>query len=275
MWKSILRRRRGREPLDRYQVCVVSYPKTGRTWLRMMVGKYLCLRYELDEADVLDTPRLTETAGLPVTGFVHGGSALAKRQSFLARDSDTSGYESKRVVLLTRSVEDAMVSAYFQVTDRLRIYAGTISDFLRHDCFGVERYLMFYKHWERIQNVPEHFRLLSYEDMHANAGGALRNVLEAICVVDIDDQLVQEAVDFASFRSMQQMEKTRTLAARAMRATDPRNPNSRKVRRGLVGGYVDYLGPEDLGFIRQRVAIANCGFVRTLSDSSLTAPNAA
>src|SRR3989442_240317 len=54
-----------------YAVYVVSYPKTGRSWLRVMLGKAVCLGYGQPDALLLRTPRLTAAAGLRATRFSH------------------------------------------------------------------------------------------------------------------------------------------------------------------------------------------------------------
>lgn len=38
---------------------IISYPKTGRTWLRVMLGKALILKYQLNNKMLLDTFNLT------------------------------------------------------------------------------------------------------------------------------------------------------------------------------------------------------------------------
>ncbi len=48
---------------------------------------------------------------------------------------------------------------------------------------------------------------------------------------------------------MQALELAGAIPGRRLAVADPANPESRKVRRGKVGGYRDYLPPEDVAWI--------------------------
>src|SRR5262245_55186961 len=61
------------QEFHRAQACIVSFPKCGRTWLRVMVGKALCDRYGLDESVMLDEFKVTEAAGIIPTLYTHDG----------------------------------------------------------------------------------------------------------------------------------------------------------------------------------------------------------
>ena len=58
-----------REPKPAADVYILSYPKTGRTWLRALVGKALVDNYGLPPQRLLETGALTEMAGLPRADF--------------------------------------------------------------------------------------------------------------------------------------------------------------------------------------------------------------
>ena len=72
---------------------VVSFPKSGRTWLRVMLD------------DIALKAR-----------FSHDGSDHVFRRSFSELDADKSRYAQDSVLLLVRDPRDTVVSGYFQVT---------------------------------------------------------------------------------------------------------------------------------------------------------------
>ena len=250
------------------EVLIISYPKTGRTWLRMMLGKYICLKYGLDDCQILDTPVLTDHSGLPVTKFIHDGSNLRRRRSFRLLDPSKSGYREKKVLLLTRSIEDSMVSAYFQVSSRLNIFHGTVSEFLRDERYGVDKFIRFHRDWYSQQAVPQQFDLITYEQMQTDAASVLTTTLEFIGESPVSDQSVRAAAEYCSFDNLRAVEQSQQLA-RPMQMTDADDPNSRKVRRGVVGGYVDDLSADDLAYIRQRARGADCSFVKLCPQSQV------
>ena len=70
-----LRRLRDHSQTDVY---IVSFPKAGRTWLRVMVGKAPVDSYELPEDLLLNTFVLTTRARILATRFTHDGSSIVE-----------------------------------------------------------------------------------------------------------------------------------------------------------------------------------------------------
>ena len=62
--------RREAEP----DVYIVSYPKCGRTWLRVLVGKALCEQFGFEEKRLFKTLALSRAAKILPTKFVHDGA---------------------------------------------------------------------------------------------------------------------------------------------------------------------------------------------------------
>jgi hypothetical protein len=59
--------------VDRY---LLSYPKSGRTWLRALIGRVLVARFRLPEERLMETEDLVRAAGLPSFAFDHDGSSM-------------------------------------------------------------------------------------------------------------------------------------------------------------------------------------------------------
>ncbi|WP_374440496.1 hypothetical protein, partial [Stella sp.] len=60
---------------------------------------------------------------------------------------------------------------------------------------------------------------------------------------------IAATVEECRFERMQALELAGAIPGRRLAVADPANPESRKVRRGKVGGYRDYLPPEDVAWI--------------------------
>ncbi|MDQ3199728.1 MAG: hypothetical protein M3Q46_11205, partial [Verrucomicrobiota bacterium] len=54
-----------------------------------------------------------------------------------------------------------------------------------------------------------------------------------------------QALEFSEFGQMQKLESAGAFDSKILRAGDARDPESFKVRRGKIGGFQDYLSPED------------------------------
>ncbi|RMI26247.1 MAG: sulfotransferase domain-containing protein, partial [Calditrichaeota bacterium] len=226
MLRHLFRRRQ--EP----QIYLISYPKTGRTWLRALIGKALCERYGLSEEQLLDTEALTATAGLPRAVFTHDGSAMKEQKSYRELSPDKRFYRDKKVVLLGRDVRDTLVSAYFQATRRIHVFEGTMSEFIRDERFGAIKMLTFYRYWYENREVPAAFLLLRYEELHRDTAGWLKKVLHFMGAGHIPEAIIDRAVEFCQFENMRRAEMENRFGSARLSPRDVQDPESFKVRRG-------------------------------------------
>ena len=242
------------------KVHVISFPKSGRTWLSVLTGKAICEMYGLDDRNALDSLGLTRAAGLLPTIYTHDGSSNTGGRHYRKLSADKSAYRKKKVLLLVREPRDTVVSCYFQATQRRKLFQGTISEFIRHDHYGIRKILTFYDAWERNQSVPKEFLALRYEEMHRDPAAALRAALAFMGARDVDDAVVAKAVDFASFSNMKKMEAEGYFTSNKLKPRDPKDEASFKTRKGQVGGYTNYLSPEDCAYAQSVIDELGCPF---------------
>lgn len=243
------------------QVYIISYPKSGRTWLRLMIGKAICDRYDLPTDLMIDTYELTKQAGLMVTHFSHDYSSILSAFSYQGMPKNKSDYADNKVIFLLRDIKDVLVSSYFQATKRTDRFSGTMSEFIRSDLYGVRKIVTFYNAWYEQQHVPQAFLLLRYEDMHEDTEGVLRQTLEFMGMPNVDHELVKTAVAFARFENMKRLERSGFFQDDKMRPADANDAESYKVRKGQIGGYRDYLSAADIAYVDQVIAEMGCPFL--------------
>ena len=250
------------------KVYIISHPKCGRTWLRVLLGKILCEQYKLDEKDLLNTIRLTVKAGIPGVNWTHehsgdlgAGSWTGNR--FVKFAKDKSIFANKKVIFLIREPKDVMVSFYFHKTKRASKidFQGSISDFIRSRRLGIQKLINFYNTWHKNQNVPEDFLLLRYEDLHTNTYETVKSVLSFIGLDDIQDRVIYNAIEFASFSNMKKMESSQAIESSILQPGDSQDQNSYKVRKGKVGGYTEHLTEEDIDYIDKVIKKMGCPFL--------------
>jgi hypothetical protein len=236
---------------------VVSYPKCGRTWVRMMIGKYLLGDRPGDPLEVFD---LTKAApGVPTIEFTHDDYPQLK--PFDGLFPDKSIYRGKQVVLLVRDPRDVLVSYYFQYTRRGAKerandaqFDGTISDFIRQDIGALKSIVAFYNIWARNRMVPKSFHLLRYEALNHDTAGELQALIDFLGLPDLGARARDNAVKAANFENMRRLEEAGTLRNNRLRPTVAGDPEAFKVRRGIVGGYRDYLSADDIGYVEDHIA---------------------
>ena len=227
---------------------VLSYPKSGRTWLRTMLGSMVCAQYGLKVENPMELQHFWKlSSGIPNIGFTHDDSPNLKFGHEV--EEDKSRYRNKRVLLLTRDPRDVLVSYYFDAKNRMKVIDCDISTFIHEEKGSVDAIVAFYNAWAEARYVPRDFLWVSYEEMHADPRQVIRSTAKFLGLPDPDETLLQEIVEKASFRNMRKAELHDSFGHERLRPADPHNPESFKVRRGKVGGYVDYLSSEDIAYV--------------------------
>jgi hypothetical protein len=257
---------RGREEFRRLREAdcvVVSYGKSGRTWLRVLLSRYFQVRHGLGERELLGFDNLHQkNADVPRIFFTHD-NYLRDYTGHL--DSKRDFYGSK-LVLLVRNPQDVAVSQFFQWKHRMRPAKKKLNDypphgadfspfdFVMHPGAGLPKVVGFLNDWAReLGRIPD-VLIVRYEDMRANPEESFRRVVEFIGG-PADPGHVRDAVEYASVENMRALESRRVFWRSGSRMTprDRSNPDSYKVRRAVVGGYRDYFEDDELKQIDELV----------------------
>jgi len=235
----------------------VSIPKSGRTWLRFFIYSYFCTLFSqsftLKEEEIFRGP-------LPKLLFTHDlweHVALARLKDRLRGKHLVPPQVSstKPIVLLGRDPRDVLVSLFFQLTRRSRMYEGTISAMIRHPRFGIGLIVDVMNTWMAEWGNNTNVKLVRYEDCQNNSTEFFRQLLSFLGAGKVDESAFKQSLAFSSFENMKAMEVAGEFETGILLPGDSEDPDSFKVRRGLVGGYRKYLAPEDLDYIDQAVEI--------------------
>jgi len=235
---------------------LLSYPKAGRTWVRLMLGKVLAEHYDLEAPfeDVMALDRLHSCRpGVPLILPKHDDYPQLKTPSELVVCKDE--YRFSRVILLVRDIRDLAVSAYFQMSKRRGKFGGTLSDFLHNERGGVSTMIRFHNIWAQQRHQARGFLLVRYEDLHRDAERELRRMVDFLDLGQVSDETLSRAVEFASYQNMRKRETGPASAAGPNRLDGGSlsDPESLKTRKGKVGGFADYMGPEDAAWLTTRL----------------------
>ena len=235
---------------------LLSYPKAGRTWVRLMLGKVLAEHYHLEASfeDMMALDHLHDKAAdVPLIMPKHDDYPQLKTPEELVTCKDE--YRFSRVIFLTRDLRDLAVSAYFQMSKRRGKFSGTLSEFLHNRRGGVDTMIRFHNIWARERERPAAFLLVRYEDLHEDTERELRRMVDFLGMPDIADTVLRGAVEFASFQNMRKRE-TAAASERGPNRLDggrTEDPESLKTRKGRVGGFVDYMTPEDAAWMTRKL----------------------
>jgi hypothetical protein len=228
---------------------LVSYPKCGRTWLRVMLQQYLrstgqSLRSFRDKSLLNVTP-------YHVIRFEHDqGSWIPAPPRMEQLSFDVLKYGKKKVIFLARDPRDVLVSSWYHLKYRENIYKGELSEFVRDELVGIHKVVAFMNMWVDNQYAMGEFLLLTYEQLHRDPHDTLRQML-TMMGVDVQSELVEQAVAASTFDKMKQMEQSGSLREPWMKPGAKNSGNSFKIRKGKVGGFRQELSEEDIAFVNR------------------------
>lgn len=213
----------------------VSYPKSGRTWLRYMLTV-------MGYGDVL---------AFHHDGFEFNDGARPAHNYCLA--SRLKRYRTEtRLIYLDRDPRDVIVSLYHQVSGRFRDffdYRGDISAFIRDDYFGAEVLKGYRSMWgELLKQRP--YLHLTYEDLHADTKTTLERVLTYLGK-ELDQARIADAIRRGHAEEMRKLELSGEFPEPWLKLRH----GSPKVRRGLVGAFRNELSIEDIHFLNSTFGI--------------------
>lgn len=257
--RSIRRHARGREDarnLQQADFAVVSFGKSGRTWLNVMLSRFFQLRFGLPEQTLLSFDNMhAKNRQIPKVLFTHDNYI----RDYTGEGSRKSAFYNKATVLLARHPADVAVSQFFQWRYRMQPHKKVLNeypahgaevsifDFVMHEKAGLEKTIEFMNEWAKELPRVNNCLLVRYEDMRVNTQAELSRILSWMKLNPTAAE-VAGAVDFASFDNLKKLETRKVfwLAGKKMTPGEKGNPDSYKVRRAKVGGYRDYFTDEQV-----------------------------
>ncbi len=248
--------------MGKSDVLVLSISKSGRTWLRVMINKYISLLcdipFSLDDLS-------GSNKGVPSIFYTHGKwthyEEATLRQKILGRYIVPARIlSSKKVIMLFRDPRDVIVSLYFEVTKRSRKATEKerrgdvkLMDFVEGPRSRMTRMVSVLNEWRRALESHLDCLWISYEDLRADTKGEFFQVLEHIGFDTINEDFAVNAIEFAEFENMKKMETEGRFKKKILRPGDPSDPDSFKVRKGVVGGYVNYFNEDTLPLLDKSI----------------------
>ena len=236
---------------------IVSIPKSGRTWLRVLLHEYYSRLFGTTEALNSRDQYADDRPGYFFTHDRYEHLTVANPwQRLLGRflipaDRRREG----RILLIARDPRDVMVSLYFQNTRRVKqkqAFHGDISTMLQDPLLGVDTVIRTMNGWLREWGERnEGFLLSRYEDWQAEPDRYFGEIIAFLGDGAVDRPRLQQAIDESRFDKMQQRERSGAEGPSAVRPGNPDDPESFKARKGKVGGYREYLSDGDIAVIER------------------------
>jgi hypothetical protein len=227
--------------LSEADAVVVSYPKSGRTFVRAMLARLYQRRFGIDERSLLEFPMLLRApAEAPRVLFTHAGDTMRRPDQI---HLDPSDYPGKKVVLIARHPGDIAVSRYHHLkhrsrdTARQRLAEQPLDSFVWAEQGGIPSIVTFLNQFAALPGVT----IIRYEDFLGAPAQSLRRLAEAVGL-EVGDDDVADAVAFGSLPNLRQLEREGYFTSSRLRRARKGDAQSGKVRSGTSGGYRAQLG---------------------------------
>jgi len=233
--------------LSKADYVIVSFGKSGRTWLRVMVSRLYQTKYGLRDELIEFSNYSRENPAIPRVLFTHDNYL----RDFTGDGGGKAAYATKRVMLLVRHPADITMSQYFQWKHRMRPHKILLNQYPAADdsvtpydfmmgASGLPKVNRWLNEWAAGLDAMQSSLVVRYEDMRADTHAELRRIADFMRIGATDAE-VAAAVEWAAFENMKQREADAASSSGRLRAADVDNPDSFKTRRAKVGGYQDYF----------------------------------
>jgi hypothetical protein len=234
------------------QYFLVSFPKTGRTWLMHMINqikKQSNCKLKREKYFIFNEHDNSEI-------IIEDGTRNDPLDVF--KFTSRFRYRRGNVIFLVRDPRDVIVSHFHQVTKRSRtpFVFNSISEFLKDDILGFKRIIHFYNLWQSNKDIPEGFLLVSYENLINNGIEELQRIIDFLAINISKDSLIKiyEESSASKMREKEindQLEDFNNFG---------KSRNQLKVRNAKIGGYKSELSEQDIFYCNNEMKKLNTYF---------------
>lgn len=234
---------------------ILSFPKSGRTWVETMLSHLYVRKLGLSKTRVLEFEEDRYTLPeLPYFYFTHDYAHVTHGQWLMKERGSRRHFRRTPTLLIARDPIDIAVSMYFQQSRREENPVdGTMFDFVRYQKGGMLTAIEFLNFWAaELPRIKKH-KIVRYEDLIADTVSGFGGIAEFF-ELGFDSTEIEEAVAFSDFGNLQKLERSGELADWRFSNGPTNDADQLKVRRGKVGGYKDYFDEAQCRELEQVVA---------------------
>lgn len=236
---------------------VVSFPKSGRTWVRAMLSRLCQIEWGLPETALLEFDNLHRSnPAIPRVLFTHDVDAMIPASRLPA---DKSHYAGRSVVVLARHPADIAVSRHFHLLHRSRdrgrrrLARAPLHEFVWTEYGGLPAIVTFLNQWAAAARSNPRIVIQRYEDFRADTAAALSVMAQALAI-PADAAAIADAVEFASFENLKKKEAEGFFDNDRLRPRKAGEAGSFKVRSGKAGGWGERFDADVVAGIADYIA---------------------
>lgn len=231
--------------LARRKYFFVSYPKSGRTWLRFMVDDYRTRLFGITVPQVFAVERKLQLKHRIV--WTHAGGDF--RHPYYGQLTFADRLDRKAPFLfLSRNFYGILNSAYHHRTFRRKVMDLPPGEFIRHPNCGILHVVSYYNMWLELREKLHSFQAFSYEDLKKEPYETMARVIESL-ELPVKEDLLRQTVECGTVANMKILAKSEAYANTVIAPSNLNDERSAKVREGKASSYRELFSDEDLDFI--------------------------
>lgn len=232
---------------------IASFPKSGRTWHRVILGSYYCLLKNLDLKLAAEPQKIALKYNFPYPKYTHDG---ANFDNDMPPDDPSvapaEGWENKPIIIILRDIRDTLTSAYFHARYRQKVFSGSMVEFIHQPETGADKILSAWQRWEIALKQAPSYLVVTYEEMHRDTTATMEKTLKFMGVTDINRDLLEQAIEFSKADNLRELERNKFFKSGRLHSEDSAPKEAMKVRSAKIGDHLNYLSPDDLAYISER-----------------------
>lgn len=226
-------------PLYPDDIFLVSYPKSGSTWVRFILT-HLILSESDDPVDFATVQEVTPD--IHMVGS-YGISLNVQRPRVIKSHAAFTPHYPK-VVYLVRDGRDVAVSFYYH-QKKMSGYHGTFRDFIEAGCNHRPAWSEHVNSWlYQDHKIP--LLCIRYEDLLANGPDQIRKLC-SFCGIDATDDKITRALRLSEFNRLKRLEQEEGLGY-----VNQGDTNYRFIRKGEKGDWESHFDAESKEVFKRR-----------------------
>lgn len=228
----------------------ISFPKSGRTWLKSLIAYYNAKKYNVNISyDTLI--QWCENVQVPKVRFTHL-DIIEKNEIKNSFIEDEYGFfKNKKILFLVRDPRDVVVSYFYQISKRENRYNKKIDDFVYDPIFGIKRIIAYYNLVAKALSISKQKKYICYENLKKDTEKEFYEIIEFIykqkpCMKSLCYAVQENEFDNLKIKA----ENSRDIL---LARTNKNDPDSAKIRKGQIRGYLDELNINTIDFLNNYI----------------------
>ncbi|TCK19459.1 sulfotransferase domain-containing protein [Thiogranum longum] len=230
----------------RSEYFTLSFPKSGKTWIKNTLADYYS-HYYATHGQITFSPlvRIGKKRQVPRIIFTH---AMPRSASFKQTREMMENLAKKSVILHVRDPRNVALTYYFQVIKRANIAEAaelSFPEFLRHPVMGIDRIIRFMNAGYGLRHTYKKFMLTRYEDYLANTQPEIERTLNFL------DTPIDSKILAGSLKNIS--DTTRLIENEQLPGLGPQlnsyTEDSAVEQKWDLPSYMNYIGNSDIKYL--------------------------